>query len=336
MRILIVRLGSLGDLVHTLPAAAALRRGYPGAAIDWLVEARYRPFVALVPAVNETIAVEPSVGGWLRARRRLRARRYDAAIDFQGLLKSAALARLSGARRVVGFAAAHLRERAAAPWYTERHAPPAGGHVIAKNLALAAALGAPAGPMEFPLRSVDSPVAREARRAGRFALLNPGAAWPNKRWPPERFGELARRLRARCGLRSIVTWGEGEEPLARRVVEASDGAAAAAPPTDLGDLLALVRAAALVVSGDTGPLHLAAAAGAPVVGLYGPTDPRRNGPWAPDDIVVSRYEACGCHFERRCRFAGSARGRWCLQDMGVDEVWGAVEARLARAGEAVR
>jgi ADP-heptose:LPS heptosyltransferase len=159
-----------------------------------------------------------------------------------------------------------------------------------------------------------------------FALLNPGAAWPNKRWPPERFGALAQFLRDVRGLRSVVLWGPGESPLAHAVVESSDGAAFLAPPTQIGDLLALSRAAALMVSGDTGPLHLAAAAGTPTVALFGPTDPKRNGPFAADDLVVSRYDACGCHYDRRCR-----RRDWCLADIGVAEVTAAIQQRLFRS-----
>jgi lipopolysaccharide heptosyltransferase I len=161
-----------------------------------------------------------------------------------------------------------------------------------------------------------------------FAALNPGAAWPNKRWPADRFGALAQHLHARHGWPSIVTWGPGEEGLAAEVVATANAGgapvAAAAPPTDLGELLALLAGAGLVVAGDTGPLHLAAALGTPVVGLYGPTDPARNGPWSPADVTVSRTAACHCPYERRCHAA-----RWCLEDVPVDEVAAAVDRRLA-------
>ena len=154
-------------------------------------------------------------------------------------------------------------------------------------------------------------------------MINPGAAWPNKRWPPERFGAVARHLRARHGWPSIVAWGPGEEDLARAVVAAAGGAAALAPATSLGELLAIVGAAGLVVSGDTGPLHLAAALGTPIVGIYGPTDPARNGPWSPADVTLSRNRACACHHQRRCTAAA-----WCLGELGVDEVSAAVDRRL--------
>jgi ADP-heptose:LPS heptosyltransferase len=166
-------------------------------------------------------------------------------------------------------------------------------------------------------------------------LLNPGAAWPNKRWPPDRFGAIAGWIRERYGLRTLVLWGPGERALADAVSAASVGAASAAPATSIADVLALARDARLVISGDTGPLHLAAAVSAPVVGLYGPTTAARNGPWRPDDVTVSRYEGCACHYERRCR-----RASRCIDEIAVADVQRAVEARLAaspvdfRTGEA--
>ena len=156
-----------------------------------------------------------------------------------------------------------------------------------------------------------------------FVVLNPGAAWPNKRWPPDRFGAVAEWLRRAHGLRSVVTWGPGDETTAAAVVDGSAGAAALAPQTSIADLVAIVRGAALMVSGDTGPVHLAAAVGTPVVGIYGPTDAARNGPWSADDVTVSRFTACGCHHQRRCRVA-----RWCLEDISVDDVIAAITRRI--------
>jgi heptosyltransferase-1 len=159
--------------------------------------------------------------------------------------------------------------------------------------------------------------------SGPFALINPGAAWPNKRWPAERFGEVAAFIRDVRGWPVFVLWGPGEEELARSVVAASNGAARVAPPTQLPDLLALCRAAHLMVSGDTGPLHIAAAAGTPTVAIFGPTDPERNGPWAAQDVTISRHATCDCHYERRCH-----RPDWCLADVQVAEVTAAIQQRL--------
>lgn len=326
-RWLVVRLGSLGDLVHTLPAVAALHRARPDVAIDWLVDRVHDAFLALVPMLASRVVLErPTIGGWLDARRALRQRRYDAAIDFQGLLKSAALARLSGASRVAGFDRASLREPAAAWFYTEQ-ADGSARHVIDKNLALAARFGAAGAPYEFPIGDVASRVADEVAAAGTpFAILNCGAAWPNKRWPADRFGQLASWLRAQHGLRSIALWGPGEAEIAAEIARTSGGAASAAPQTTVPDLVALCRRAALVVSGDTGPTHIAAAVGAPVVAIFGPTDPQRNGPWDARDRVASRYAPCECHYERVCRRGAD---RACLLDISVEEVRRLVDARLA-------
>ncbi len=332
MNILIVRLGALGDIVHAVPAAAALRNKFPGARIDWLVDAKHRDLIDLVTVVDHAIVLErPSIAGWLDVSRRMRSAGYDVAIDFQGLMKSAILARASGAPRVIGFSIWHLREKTARPFYSEigHGSADVAEHVIHKNLSLLGALGVTDGRIQFPLAAVESRALIDVRSAlgleRAFALINPGAAWPNKRWPPERFGEVAAFLQEIRGLPSIVLWGPGEEGLAGAVVETSGGAARVAPPTNLRDLLALSRAASLMVSGDTGPLHVASAAGTPTVSLFGPTDPHRNGPWAQDDVTVSRYGACGCHYERRCR-----KPEWCLGSVELAEVTAAIQQRFQR------
>ena len=236
------------------------------------------------------------------------------------------LARASGAARVVGFSSAYVRERLARLFYTETREPDGVPHVVFQNLALLQALDLTVVSPEFPIERVDSAVAVHVRErtAGRYALLNPGAAWPNKRWPPSRFGAVAASLRERHRLTSVALWGPGEQSIAEGVVASSNGAAILSPPTSIADIVALARGAALMVSGDTGPTHIAAAVGTPIVGIFGPTRPARNGPWASADVTVSRDAVCQCHHLRRCRLA-----TMCLLDIGVDEVVGAVERRLA-------
>ena len=183
-KFLIVRLGSLGDIIHAVPAAAALRRSFPQASIEWLVDVRHRDLLELVPVVDRRIAVNTSSAGsvW-SVLSQLRRARYDATLDLQGLLKSAVLARLSGASRVIGFPADLLRERAARFLYTETAGDTA-PHVIDKNLSMLKAVGVRMPDVEFPLEDRHPHVAAEARsRLGiadgkRFALINPGAAWP--------------------------------------------------------------------------------------------------------------------------------------------------------------
>ncbi len=345
MRVLIVRLSSLGDVVHAIPVAAALRNAFPEARIDWVVDERYQEFVELITVIERRFALRASGRAWWVAASRLigalRRERYDVAVDAQGLVKSAVVARLSGARRVIGFPSCHLRERWARWLYTEVPKVGAPTHVVAKNLVLATCLGARPGRWEFPIDTQPSTVPARVRQILRvdkersFALINPGAAWPSKCWVPERYGALASWLRAEHGVPSAVCWGPGEEIVAHKVVAASDGAAVLAPPTSIIDLVALTRAATIMIGGDTGPIHIAAAVGTPVIGLYGPSDPARNGPWSPADVVVSRYNQCRCQQVRTAVASAGVVVRQCCQpsrclaDISVEEVAGAVEQRLA-------
>lgn len=370
-RILIVRMSALGDIVHALPVLAAIRRAWPAARVDWIVDEAYAPILSLAEGLHRRVIVRASTSataptaakastsakatvdksvdgtvdkkgpppssvtfgggmGYLQAVRHLRAQRYDAALDLQGLLKSAVWAWMSGAARVIGFDRAHLREPQAAKFYSETVVPLEAPHVIQKNLSILRALGMAPGPVELPLHPSAAAATTGAITAaggpGKYAILNPGAAWPNKRWPAERFGALAAKLRAQTGLRSLVTWGPDERPLAESVVASSEGAAMPAPPTAIADLAVLMRDAAIVVSGDTGPLHIAAAMGAPLVGLYGPTWPERNGPWNPDDRVISRAGSCVCHHKRQC-----LRGAPCINEIEVADVLAAALQRLSTA-----
>lgn len=319
-RFLIVRLGSLGDVIHAIPAVAALIDRHREARVDWIVDPRYVDLVKRVERIGQVIPFDTRQG-WgplMSMARRLRGERYDAVIDLQGLIKSAVLARIAGARRTIGFTSAHLREPLASVFYTETHDPGDVVHVIDKGLALMRALGVQDTTVKFPLD-----VPPRATPDG-YVLINPGAAWPNKRWPPDRFGALAAAIRERHGLRSLVLWGPGEESAASAVVASSGGAAERAPATSITDILAIAKGASLMVSGDTGPLHIAGAVGTPIVALFGPTRVERNGPWSPADISIARFDRCVCHYERRCR-----RDRPCIDDITVDEVVAAVERRVA-------
>jgi ADP-heptose:LPS heptosyltransferase len=228
---------------------------------------------------------------------------------------------------VIGFDRDDLREPLAASLYTETVKPDVSGHVIKKNLSILPAVGIEPGPTELSVQPVASTeMIKAIQMAGGsdgYIVINPGAAWPNKCWPPDRFGAVAKALRDRTGLHSLVTWGPKERELAESVSRASAGAAAPAPPTSISDLAALMRSAALAISGDTGPLHMAAAVGTPIVGLFGPTRPERNGPWEPRDEVISRSDTCVCHHKRQC-----LRGAPCINEIAVDQVIAAAERRL--------
>lgn len=334
MKALLVRLSSIGDVVHTLPALAALRaRGWEA---GWVVEPLSRPLLEGHPLLSQVAAAPgasafalPSARGALRA---LREARYDAALDFQGLWKSAAWARLAGAPRVLGYARPWRREPLSVLLVPEIvDLPPDLPHVIDKNLALLRPLGIDeVGLREFPLPAWE----KQARATqtdlsdlglAEFAIFNPGGGWDSKLWSPERYGEVARGLKER-GLRALVTWGPGEERLAERVVAASSGAALKCFPTTLPEYVQLARRARLVVAADTGPLHLACAVRTPVVGVYGPTDPARNGPFSPQDVVVRRTPLCSpCH-KRRC-----AIHEGVMEAITAPEVLRAIDRRLGLA-----
>jgi len=336
LRALLVRLSSIGDVVHTLPALAALSRG--GWETGWLVEPAARPLLDGNPVLGRLHTAPPARAfSWrtaIRVAREVRHARYDVALDLQGLWKSAAWARLSGAPRVVGFDAAFRREPASRLLLRERAVQPeAATHVIDKNLALLRPLGIEAlGSREFPLPALAAAdelvAARLAERGiGDFVILNPGGGWTSKLWPAEGYGAVARSLHER-GLRSIVTWGPREEALAGQVEASSGHVATRSFPTSLLEYAALARRARAVVAADTGPLHIACALGTPVVGLYGPTDPARNGPWSPRDRVLRRTPPCApCHRRACATHAGILAG------VTPAEVTAAVLERLGREGE---
>jgi heptosyltransferase-1 len=344
MRILVVRLSSLGDVVHAIPVAAALRRTFPDAEIDWLVDEYYRELVELVSVVDRVISIRIKGSPLWRLPfsviRQLRASRYDIALDLQGLLKSALLARISGASRVVGFGLKQVREPLARWFYSETPNIGKPAHVITKNLELTSHLGVKLDTenFEFPINTLKTISSIDIRKLVGlkpdqvFALMNPGSGWTSKCWAPERFGMLARQLSDEQGFRSVISWGPGEDLRAQAVVSASSGAALLAPPTSIVELISLAREARIMISGDSGPLHVAAAVKTPVVGIYGPSDSSRNGPWSASDIVVSRKDDCLCRrlqlgtggvVIRRCK-----QTRRCLDGISVDDVASAVARRL--------
>lgn len=329
-RFLVVRLGSLGDIVHTLPAVHALRSKFPGAQIDWLVEKKWRALLAGNPDVNEVIVLDRSTwGGVSSCVRELRRRKYDCAIDFQGLYKSALLARLSGAPRRIGFALEFLRESGAGWFYTESVWPTA-SHVVDLNLSIVQNLGVEKGEARFPL-SITDKAERAVRKqlepqsVKRFFVMSPGGGWMSKCWPAEQYGHLHRllvRLPAFAGWRGVVNFGPGERELAETVRAVAGEPAPLLLSPDLPQLVALLRGAEFFVGGDSGPLHLAVALGTPVVGLYGPTDPARNGPYSAADIVVRNAGPEETTYKRDNAPAPSMRA------ITVDQVVAAVERRL--------
>lgn len=303
-RILIVRVGALGDVLHALPAVAALRQGLLEATIDWVVDRRWQPLLVdekgVGPVVSRvhiantrlwsahplSVATTRSVAQLWRT---LRKEPYDVVVDMQGTLRSAVIGRMARSPALTGFA--DPRESAAASMYTRR-LPRRGRHVVDQGTALLSqALDLPLIPTPSPLPQSNAANAWAEQVLGqggqsRMALLAPTAGWGAKEWPVARFAELAKAL-VGAGWRVLVNAPEAGSLPSTEVVRASEGVATAVP-CSVVQLIALARQADLVVGGDSGPVHLAAALGRPVVGLYGPTDPARNSPWGPGPMEVLR------------------------------------------------
>lgn len=318
-RFLIVRLSAMGDVIHTLPAAQALRDAFPNAAIGWLIEERWaellcaaetsrrgprspqRPLVDWVHTVDlkgwrKSLFTVHAAERIARVWNDVRSSHYDVALDLQGAMRSAVLARWSGAPVIFG--ASQPREAPASLLYT-RPVIVRGTHVVEQNLSIAESfverkLSVPS--VELPCDdAAESRVAQRLREASirDFAIVNPGAGWGAKRWPAERYGRVARDL-AKEGVQSIVNHGPGEESLAHEVETASGGAARPFQ-CSVSELIALTRHARLFIGGDTGPMHLAAALKVPVVAIFGPTDPARNGPYGTRSIVLRNPESSTSH-----------------------------------------
>ncbi len=336
--LLIVRLSAMGDIIHTLPAAAALRRAFPHTTLGWLIEERWAELLCTLsyprsgrrsaqrPLIDRVHAVKTAE--WRRALfsfntwqqiavglSELRGIQYDAVIDFQGAVRSALLARWSGASIVYG--SAQPRENAASMFYTRKVLETAGGtHVVEQAEALAGAviqsaviqtrvigngiIPTPTAELQvdFPVDpGAEAKIERLTADANNFAILNPGAGWGAKMWPAERYGQVAKEL-AKDGLCSLVNYGPGEEDLAVAVEAASEGTARKICCT-VSDLIALTRRARLFIGGDTGPMHMAAALKIPVVAIFGPTNPARNGPFRTRSIVLRSASSMTDHARRR-------------------------------------
>ncbi len=334
MRVLIVRLSAMGDIIHAMPAVSAMRQLWPEAHLGWAIEERWMPLLTSrprdhlqgpagpeQPLVNQIHIINfkqwrrrpfssATMRAMIAAHRELKAQHYDAAIDLQGAVRSALLAKASGARRVIG--EARPREYPAS-WWFDKKVKTRGEHVIEQAHEIVSALldhQPPVAKAEFPrdelaeqwaagflggnLRNDLGDNLRKPTR--QYAILNPGAGWGAKCWPAERYGVVARKL-AEQGTGCLVNVGPGENGLGREVVARSNGSAAMVE-CSLPQLIALTRGAALFIGGDTGPMHLASALQVPVVGIFGPTDPKRNGPFNSPSVILRHPESKRDHSRR--------------------------------------
>ncbi len=370
MHILIIKLGSIGDIIHTLPSLAALRAVLPDGEISWVVEERSAEILRGNALIDNLIEVdtkslrsgkviEEILLGVTKQIKELRQYSFDISIDFQGLWKSAAIGKLSGAKRRFGFDKDGLREASSRVLLTDQIAVSSGIHVIRKNLALAAgALGVeiPDTDLEFPIATsaeyiaeADAIVAateytgpgsggdgtrmsegsplptRGLSEKGGFAVLNPAGGWVTKLWHAEKYGELADRIWEEHAMPSLLVTGPNESDLAERAAARSHSGKLTLAEPSLKGFYEIAKRAEVYVGGDTGPTHIAVAAGAPIVGIFGPTEWWRNGSPRSEDICVERDDIdcrVDCH-RRSC-------SNWICMDISVETVLEAVGRRLAR------
>src|SRR5262252_71641 len=337
-RFLVVKFGSLGDIVHCLPSVAQLRRAFPEAEIDWLIERKNKIVVELsgldvrvVPIDTYQWRNSPGIGSAKEIAEfvwALSTDGYDCTIDFQGLLKSAFFAYLSGAPMRIGWERDFLKESVSRFFYTDVVTPKR-IHIIDQQMELLRPLGIdPDWYIEVPLRArseAKRSVERKLAGLTDYVVINPGGNWPTKCWDPEKYGELAARL-TNDGLPVVVTSGPGEEHLVRSLREKAPVVREIA--TTLEELVALCETARLFVGGDTGPMHFAAAVGTPIVAIFGPTSSDRNGPFRREDIVVERRLSCRpCYERERCPL----EHLHCMVEITVDHVYEACRKRLMLA-----
>jgi lipopolysaccharide heptosyltransferase I len=335
-KILIVRLGSLGDIVHALPAMRLLNQRLPRSEIHWLAEPPYAELLQHVVGIQKVRLADTkawrkkplALGPIFDTVKNLRRERYDAVFDFQGLVKSAVLSRLTGSGCVAGFPQPLLREKLSHHFYNcpveiekgKRHQisinldlvdPPRHGETDGAEVLL-----------HFP-DTVEAYLDKQFERLKIMnpVLLNPGAGWATKRWPVERFVKLAELIENELNFPVLFTYGPGEEALIQQAREASPTIVRSFPSSIL-ELAALCKRARIMVAGDTGPMHLAVAMRTPVVALIGPGYPWRTGPFNPEDKIVQHDRPCPHPYQRKCD------DHFCM-DLPVEKVYLAICQRLS-------
>lgn len=349
MKILIVKLSSIGDIIHTLPALAAIRKALPEAEISWVVEKRSAEILRGNEFLKNLIEVDTrSLRGGkvveeilLDAGRQIKGLRisdFDVALDFQGLLKSAAIAKLSKAKKRFGFDKENLREPLSRFLLTDTIEVEKGINVIEKNLALAGKalnIAIPKDNLEFPIFT-DEEHKKEAdeiieKTEGEFAILNPAGGWVTKLWQAEKFGYLADRLWDEKGIFSVISTAPHETDLAERAMSVNKSGKITHALPGLKGFYELAKRAKIYVGGDTGPTHLAVAANAPIVGIYGPTEWKRNGSPNRKDICVARPDLecrVNCYRRKIGSWKKGECGNWVCMDISVENVFEAIEKRL--------
>ncbi len=342
--ILIVRTSALGDILHGIPVAAALKERFPECRITWVVDERYREILDGNPWVDRLVTIRLKGGmrsllraeqrrNWIGVVRFLQKVRFDVAIDLQGLMRSGLITFLSGAPVRIGFPKDEVRETLNRLFTNLRpqEIPPR-SHVIDRNLALLHPLGIYSREKRFSLQ-VQLSIEAEMQQyllgvdGGKGALrvaVNPAAGWITKQWSPHRYAEIGDRIAETSDATVFILWGPGERELAEQVKRHMQQPGHLVPEIGLPALAALLKGCDLFIGGDSGPMHLASALGVPVLGLYGPSDPARNGPFRDTDRVVTVAEPCGPCYKRKCDQPS------CMDSIPVDKVWQAVTEMVDR------
>ena len=330
-RFLVVRLGSLGDIVHTFPAVAALRESFSYAQIVWLTHPRWNSLIESSGLATEIWETETrSYNSVRKVIGRVRKTHFTTAIDYQGLWKSAALPFLARVPRRIGFSSQTIREFGVPILYTDRVASTA-THIADQNGELSRHAGARNGvaPFSLAVSSIQEAFVLQLLRGysiSRYVVLSPAGGWRSKCWPRDRYGALCQKIRSDLGLRCVLNYGPGEEECATAVKATSGDADPIAYNGSVGQLMPLLRNAVCIVAGDTGPLHLAVALGTPAVALFGPTDPARNGPYrtaaTPGNDLVLRSPNAITTYKRGDRPDPS------MLDIEVETVFDAVRRQV--------
>ena len=339
MNILIVKLSAIGDVIHTLPSLAALRKFYPEAHITWVVEEAAADLLKNHPLLNTVIISQRK--SWLKdfqngeVRRplreirsflqELRARPYDLVIDFHGLLKSALIALLSGGKRKLGYDS--LQELSGL-FYNEKIPEDMNKHAVDRYLDFPRYLGAKIVNPEFPLPSdnaararVQSTLEKHGLENKKFVAVNPVAYWETKLWDNEKFARLADAIKSRLNVEVVFT-GSEKGSIEKIIRLTKSKAANLGGQTTLPELAYLYKKALLVITTDSGPMHLAAAVGTGVVALFGPTDPLRTGPYGEGHTIISTELTCSPCFLKKCPT------KKCMQDISSEQVMAVIEERL--------
>ncbi len=319
-RILIIKPSSLGDIIHSLPVLNSLKKCFPHSRIHWVVARNFAELLEDHPMIDrlwiidkdrwkEPLSFFSNLKELLRLRRGLRAEKFDMVIDLQGLLRSGIIAALTGSALRIGFKEAR---EGSTLFYTHQIEGGRTLHAVERYLNVLPFTGCSVKEIDFPLpERVLSPEFRDLCKED-YAVIAPGARWTTKRWPPERFGEIAKRL----PFKTLIIGSLAEADLATEVVRSSNGKALSlAGKTNLKDLVEIIRNSRLLLSNDSGPVHIGAALGIPTFAIFGPTSPLRTGPYGKNTFVIRSEIDCAPCFKRRCR------RRYCMEVISVDNVW---------------